>query len=186
MIKPIDIKNWIDGLFSINIADRERTFVYTYYRGVYYELCKKYLPSNALRVIGEVVNREHSSVLVARRKFYDLINSPVKAEETYRQEYLKMEEMFLQKFGHLIFGGDDYIEGVDKQIREENKILKSELERVDKEHEKVVYDLLVDNKKLLQKYNDLKSKYNMQLSKVRQNTKNKEREILKGIKNRQK
>jgi len=163
LINVSEIRDFVNSLYDIKIEDRNRTFSWVYYRGVYMMLCRIYLPLAPLKSIGDAIGRTHATVINGLIKFRVMIESDIKAEQIYAEEYEQIHQKFIDRFGHRLDHTDvRFSSRVDLEIREDNKALYKELDRLEKEHLKEI-------QKKDKKYNNLVTRYHKLEDKYRSN-----------------
>lgn len=78
------VMNKVNTFFNLDIRDTTRKEEYVRARAIYYKLCRDLVPSARLEHIGSSVNRDHSSVSIALRKF----DNDIKYDDKLKKEYI--------------------------------------------------------------------------------------------------
>ena len=81
-----DIYNFINNYFRIDIADKNRSNHYVDLRTLYYKIATDTTHATT-KDIGAVVNRDHSTVVHARKYYFDYVMSMKDTKECYRSYF---------------------------------------------------------------------------------------------------
>tara|TARA_R100000951_G_scaffold106806_1_gene101626 strand:- start:805 stop:1368 length:564 start_codon:yes stop_codon:yes gene_type:complete len=122
--KLIEIKNYIDQEAGIDIAIKSRKRSIVLYRVLYYKLALE-LTDESLQNIGEVLNRDHATVLHSRNKNFEYMMSL----ETYRNLYKKYMELYKLSVVDLAEDEDKEMTELRGQVKNQHEIIQ-DLEKI--------------------------------------------------------
>ena len=116
--KLIEIKNYIDKEAGIDISIKSRQRSIVLYRVLYYKLALE-LTDESLQKIGEVLNRDHATVLHSRNKNFEYMMSL----ETYRNLYKKYMELYKLTVVDLAEDENNEITELREQVKNQHQII---------------------------------------------------------------
>lgn len=122
--KLIEIKNHIDQDAGIDISIKSRQRSIVLYRVLFYKLALE-LTDESLQKIGEILNRDHSTVLHSRNKNFEYMMSL----ETYRNLYKKYMELYKLPVIDLAEEENIEITQLRNQVKNQHEIIE-DLEKI--------------------------------------------------------
>ena len=102
MITPDNIRDLINDMYDVDIGSQDRTTNISMMRFVYAYLAFKYCTHHTFEKIGLAINRDHSSISYALRKF----NNTLAYDKRLKQIFSAITKEFDKKFS----GSKDVIE----------------------------------------------------------------------------
>lgn len=111
------IKHYVEAEMDLDITKQNRRTHYVRARSIYYELCLRFVPTASLSEVGNPVNKDHATILHARKNFERDILNDERYFEIYKKIYNILSELHKlekeQAYG-LSINELDYIETKSK------------------------------------------------------------------------